>query len=73
MSSPTATRLHAADASVTVVSNTVFVTDWARRYFGPWWNAYTVDAENISRPSHRRRRQGARSTPLQGQELPSVP
>ncbi|MEU9796893.1 hypothetical protein AB0E27_41220 [Streptomyces sparsogenes] len=33
---------------MTVVSNTVFVTDWARRYFGPWWNAYTVDAENIS-------------------------
>ncbi|MER6145183.1 hypothetical protein ABT174_35045 [Streptomyces sparsogenes] len=46
MSTPTATRLQAADASVTVVSNTVFVTDWARRYFGPWWNAYTIDTDS---------------------------
>ncbi|MGY0063915.1 hypothetical protein ACWY4P_46930 [Streptomyces sp. LZ34] len=47
VSIPAATRLHAVDASVTVVRNTVFVTDWARRYFGPWWNAYAVDAESI--------------------------
>ncbi|MEI5527407.1 hypothetical protein WB401_36370 [Streptomyces brasiliscabiei] len=40
MNTPTATRLQAADASVTVLSNTPFVTDWARRYFGSWWNAF---------------------------------
>lgn len=39
MSPLTATRLAAADASVTVASNAPAVTDWCRRYFGPWWNA----------------------------------
>ncbi|MEU1826686.1 NAD(P)-binding domain-containing protein [Streptomyces abikoensis] len=30
----------AADAhGVTVVSNTRYITDWALRYFGPWWKA----------------------------------
>lgn len=47
MSTPTATRLHAADASATILSNTRFVTDWARRYFGPWWNAFEVPAEGV--------------------------
>ncbi|MFF2653597.1 hypothetical protein [Streptomyces sp. NPDC058045] len=47
MSTPTATRLHAADASVTVLSNTASVTDWSRRYFGSWWNAFEVPAESI--------------------------
>lgn len=47
MSTPTATRLHAADASVTVLSNTPFVTDWARRYFGSWWNAFEVPASSV--------------------------
>ncbi|WP_200307660.1 hypothetical protein [Streptomyces adelaidensis] len=47
MSIPTATRLHAADASVTVLSNTPFVTDWARRYFGSWWNAFEVPAQGV--------------------------
>lgn len=47
MSTPTATRLHAADASVTVLSNTSFVTDWARRYFGSWWNAFEVPASSV--------------------------
>ncbi|MDQ0585814.1 hypothetical protein [Streptomyces rishiriensis] len=47
MSTPTATRLQAADASVTVLSNTPFVTDWARRYFGPWWNAFDVPAGSV--------------------------
>ncbi len=47
MSTPTATRLHAADASVTVLSNSAFVTSWARRYFGPWWNAFEVPASSI--------------------------
>ncbi|MER6126295.1 hypothetical protein ABT173_27470 [Streptomyces sp. NPDC001795] len=47
MSTPTATRLQAADASVTVLSNTAFVTDWARRYFGSWWNAFDVPASSV--------------------------
>ncbi|QFQ94867.1 hypothetical protein F9278_00150 (plasmid) [Streptomyces phaeolivaceus] len=47
MSTPTATRLHAADASVTVLSNTPSVTDWARRYFGSWWNAFEVPASSV--------------------------
>ncbi|GAQ57718.1 hypothetical protein [Streptomyces acidiscabies] len=47
MSTPTATQLHAADASVTVLSNTASVSDWSRRYFGPWWNAFEVPAESI--------------------------
>ncbi|MFI0192109.1 hypothetical protein ACH4PW_31760 [Streptomyces sp. NPDC017082] len=47
MTTSTATRLHAADASVTVLSNTPFVTDWARRYFGSWWNAFEVPASSV--------------------------
>ncbi|MGC5364571.1 hypothetical protein ACPXCE_23370 [Streptomyces sp. DT24] len=39
-----ATRLEAAAAAVTVLSNRTEVTDWALRYFGPWWNATSVDA-----------------------------
>ncbi|MEU4969116.1 phosphoenolpyruvate carboxykinase (ATP) [Streptomyces smyrnaeus] len=47
MSSPTtAVRLTAAHASVTVQSNTPSVTDWSRRYFGPWWNAVEPPAED---------------------------
>lgn len=47
MSTPTATRLQTADASVTVLSNTSFVTDWARRYFGSWWTASEVPAGSV--------------------------
>ncbi|MFE7840137.1 hypothetical protein ACFU53_29995 [Streptomyces sp. NPDC057474] len=47
MSTPTATRLQAADASVTVLSNTPTVTDWSRRYFGPWWKAFDVPASSV--------------------------
>ncbi|MEU1558514.1 hypothetical protein ABZ517_38255 [Streptomyces scabiei] len=47
MNTPTATRLHTADASVTVLSNTPSVTDWTRRYFGPWWNAFEVPASSV--------------------------
>ncbi|WP_109006274.1 hypothetical protein [Streptomyces rishiriensis] len=47
MSSPTAIRLQAADADVTVLSNTAFVTDWSHRYFGPWWNAFEVPASSV--------------------------
>ncbi|MEU7166980.1 hypothetical protein AB0A70_20435 [Streptomyces morookaense] len=35
----TATRIATAGQAVTVTSNTPVVTDWALRYFGPWWNA----------------------------------
>ncbi|WP_102925043.1 lactate/malate family dehydrogenase [Streptomyces noursei] len=35
----TATRITTATQAVTVTSNTPVVTDWALRYFGPWWNA----------------------------------
>ncbi|MFF9803057.1 hypothetical protein ACF1G3_37400, partial [Streptomyces rochei] len=37
----------AADASVTVLSNTSFVTDWTRRYFGSWWDAFEVPASSV--------------------------
>lgn len=47
VNTPAATRLHATDANVTVFSNTPFVTDWARRYFGSWWNAFEVPASNV--------------------------
>lgn len=36
------TRLQVADTNVTVSSTTRAVTDWSRRYFGPWWNATEV-------------------------------
>lgn len=39
-----ATRIHADEATVTVVSDTKAITDWALRYFGGWWNATAVDA-----------------------------
>ncbi|WEH33821.1 hypothetical protein PZB75_10835 [Streptomyces sp. AM 4-1-1] len=42
-----ATRLEAAAAAVTVLSNRTEVTDWALRYFGPWWNATSVDAASV--------------------------
>ncbi|WP_328933253.1 MULTISPECIES: hypothetical protein [unclassified Streptomyces] len=42
-----ATRLDAADAAVTVISSTPAVTDWSRRYFGPWWNAEGVPPESV--------------------------
>ncbi|MFI9724660.1 hypothetical protein ACIHFE_34405 [Streptomyces sp. NPDC052396] len=35
----TATRIATASQAVTVTSNTPVVTEWALRYFGPWWNA----------------------------------
>jgi hypothetical protein len=44
-------RLQVADTSVTVASTTREVTDWSRRYFGPWWNATEVpDSLNHSGP-----------------------
>lgn len=42
-----ATRLEAADAAVSVLSSTQAVTDWSRRYFGPWWNAVDVAPESV--------------------------
>jgi hypothetical protein len=47
VSTPTATQLQAADANVTVLSDTSFITDWSRRYFGPWWNAFEVPASSV--------------------------
>ncbi|MFE1960889.1 hypothetical protein [Streptomyces sp. NPDC059479] len=45
MDTISATRIQAADATVTVLSNALAVTDWSRRYFGPWWNATDVPAQ----------------------------
>ncbi|MFE5614162.1 hypothetical protein [Streptomyces sp. NPDC056524] len=40
MTDLTATRIATADGqAVTVTSHSTAVTDWAARYFGPWWNA----------------------------------
>ncbi|MGW5121446.1 lactate/malate family dehydrogenase, partial [Streptomyces noursei] len=41
----TATRITTATQAVTVASNTPVVTDWALRYFGPWWNATNTTAD----------------------------
>lgn len=43
----TATRLEAASAAVTVLSNRPEVTEWVLRYFGQWWNATPVDADTV--------------------------
>ncbi|MEV7465433.1 hypothetical protein AB0O20_02820 [Streptomyces kronopolitis] len=43
-----ATRIHPAEATVTVVSDTKDITDWALRYFGGWWNATAADAPATS-------------------------
>lgn len=48
----TATRLEAATAAVTVLSNRPEVTDWAQRYFGSWWNATDVGADTVSDADH---------------------
>jgi hypothetical protein len=42
----TATRISAADATATVISETAAVTDWATRYFGDWWNATPTEPES---------------------------
>ncbi|WP_343067072.1 hypothetical protein [Streptomyces rectiverticillatus] len=42
----TATRIATATQAVTVTSNTPVVTDWALRYFGPWWNATSTTADD---------------------------
>lgn len=44
-----ATRIHAERAAVTVVSETKEITEWARRYFGGWWNAVTVTVPALHR------------------------
>ncbi|MEU6355206.1 hypothetical protein ABZ896_38835 [Streptomyces sp. NPDC047072] len=43
-----ATRIHADKATVTVVSDTKDIADWALRYFGGWWNATAMDAPAAS-------------------------
>ncbi|MGH1554633.1 hypothetical protein ACRAWF_30040 [Streptomyces sp. L7] len=47
MNTLTATRLQAADVNITMVSNTQAVTDYARRYFGSWWNAFEVPPASV--------------------------
>ncbi|WP_411144361.1 hypothetical protein [Streptomyces sp. x-80] len=41
----TATRITTGKAQVTVSSNRPAVTEWSRRYFGPWWNAAPTTEE----------------------------
>ncbi|MGW1159421.1 hypothetical protein ACWD48_14570, partial [Streptomyces sp. NPDC002519] len=43
-----ATRIQCDTATVTVVSDTTEITNWALRYFGGWWNATAVDAPAAS-------------------------
>ncbi|MFM9443537.1 lactate/malate family dehydrogenase [Streptomyces acidiscabies] len=43
-----AVRLQAADAAATVISAERAITDWAVRYFGPWWKA--TEATTETRP-----------------------
>ncbi|MEV4923675.1 lactate/malate family dehydrogenase [Streptomyces roseoverticillatus] len=42
----TATHIATAAQAVTVTSNTPVVTEWALRYFGPWWNAASTTADD---------------------------
>lgn len=42
-----AVRLECAGASVTVASAERAVTDWSARYFGPWWKATEVPAQDV--------------------------
>ncbi|WP_308296123.1 hypothetical protein [Streptomyces sp. ISL-96] len=42
-----ATRIQAADAAVTVISDTSSITQWATRYFGDWWNATAVEPTTL--------------------------
>ncbi|MFI9418119.1 hypothetical protein [Streptomyces werraensis] len=42
-----AVRLDVADATATVLSADQAVTDWAARYFGQWWNATEVPAQDV--------------------------
>ncbi len=41
-----AVRLHAAEAAVTVISDSQAVTDWCSRYVRPWWHAENIPAES---------------------------
>ncbi|MGA5135199.1 lactate/malate family dehydrogenase [Streptomyces olivoreticuli] len=40
---PRSVRISTADHGVTITSNHRAVTDWALRYFGPWWSASNHD------------------------------
>ncbi|MFI1256845.1 hypothetical protein ACH4U6_24145 [Streptomyces netropsis] len=42
----TATRIATATQAATVASNSTVVTEWALRYFGPWWNATGTTADD---------------------------
>ncbi|WKU49236.1 hypothetical protein Q3V23_10810 [Streptomyces sp. VNUA116] len=41
----TAVRIATATQAATVTSNSPVVTDWALRYFGPWWHASSTAAD----------------------------
>ncbi|WP_329317313.1 hypothetical protein OG723_44015 (plasmid) [Streptomyces sp. NBC_01278] len=45
--STTATHITADIAAVTVISGDPAVTDWAARYFGPWWNATDINPGTV--------------------------
>ncbi|MEU0275945.1 hypothetical protein [Streptomyces sp. NPDC006307] len=46
-----ATRITPAEGyAVTITSRAEYVTDWAVRYFGTWWNAERVDAADVDGP-----------------------
>ncbi|MEU2514418.1 hypothetical protein [Streptomyces syringium] len=42
----TATRIATAAQAAVVTSNSTVVTEWALRYFGPWWNATSTTADD---------------------------
>ncbi|MEU5050141.1 NAD(P)-binding domain-containing protein [Streptomyces sp. NPDC021096] len=42
----TATRISTATQAVSVTGNSTVITDWAIRYFGPWWNATSTTADD---------------------------
>ncbi|MEU9778695.1 hypothetical protein [Streptomyces sp. NPDC047968] len=45
-----AVRITAASHHVTVVSSTPSITDWSRRYFGPWWQTTSSGADTAAGP-----------------------
>ncbi|MBP2402493.1 hypothetical protein [Streptomyces syringium] len=42
----TATRIATATQAATVTSNSTVVTEWALRYFGPWWSATSTTEDD---------------------------
>ncbi|MEW2575482.1 hypothetical protein [Streptomyces syringium] len=42
----TAARIATATRAATVTSNSTAVTEWALRYFGPWWSATSINTDD---------------------------